>query len=203
MKRDQIRHHYESRLSPGLDSFEVLDWASRAAQEARFEVLARLLPHRAPHRPAVRLLDVGCGLADLRAYLTRRRCAVAYTGVDLTPGILHEANRRHPGTSLTLADVFAAPPFPPQTFDLVFASGVFNLRLGNNDHFLQQALPQLFDLAAECLVVNALHHRATHHYPHCHYYDPETIRNTLAPKVHRSECIDDYLENDFTLVFWR
>ena len=40
MKRTKaIRTHYEHRIGASRENFEVLDWASTASQQARFEVL--------------------------------------------------------------------------------------------------------------------------------------------------------------------
>jgi len=205
MKKDKIRRHYESRLDPERASYDILDWASPEAQQARFQVLGKILQARP--RPAggalPHLLDVGCGLADLHRFLHEQKLPVTYVGVDITPGILREAARRQPGCALALADVFAAAPFRPESFDYVFASGVFNLELGNNHEFIRQAVPGLCRLARVCAVVNFLHARTPQKYPHCHYSHPDDLRQSLKDLAPRIELIDHYLEADFTLVFWK
>ncbi len=237
-KRSHIHRHYESRVHPEREGFDVLDWASADAQHVRFAVLARLLRELPPHSeigmqhaeiPPLRLLDAGCGLADLRAYLqangftvdgdetirsvhsvTRQPDAriaalpnnpsVAYTGVDITPGILAEARRRQPDTQLLLADLFEEEPFPAHSFDVVFASGLFNLNLGNNDAFIRRGVPRLLNLASRLLVVNFLHVRTPHKYEHCHYTHPEELLKEFGPLAAHAEIVADYLPNDFTLV---
>jgi len=237
-KRSHIHRHYESRVEPEREGFDILDWASADAQQVRFAVLASQLRELAGHAESekrqaeifpLRLLDAGCGLADLRIYLRENgftvdgseiiRSAhlgkrptdvliaarqntppVAYTGVDITPGILAEARRRQPDAQLLLADLFAEEPFPPQSFDVVFASGLFNLNLGNNAEFIRQGVPRLFKLASRLLVVNFLHVRTAHQYDHCHYTHPEELLREFGPLAARAEIVADYLPNDFTLV---
>ena len=211
-KRAHIHRHYEPRVQPERESFDILDWGSACAQEARFAVLARLLREldcnaavasRQSKIPSLRLLDAGCGLADLRVYLRENGFAVAYTGVDITPGILAEARRRQPEATLQLADLFEEEPFPARSFDVVFASGLFNLNLGNNTAFIRQGVPRLFALASRLLVVNFLHVRAAHKYDHCHYAHPEELLREFGPLAAHAEVVADYLPNDFTLVLRR
>ncbi len=198
-----IRRHYEPRVAPSRPSYEILDWSSREAQEARFGVLLRVLRETFPQPPAPRLLDVGCGIADLAGYLEKHRFPVRYVGADIALKVLAEARRRYPGRSLLAADVFAAPPFPAQVFDACYCSGVFNLDLGNNAAFAVQALPRLLALAGRLAVANFLHQRCTRKYLSCYYFDPDYLVGEMSRLGLRVRVIDDYLENDFTLVLTR
>jgi len=203
----RIREHYEPLVHPEWESFRILDWSSREAQVARFRVLAEVL--QAPALRAVRvgsaplsLLDVGCGLTDLCTYLEERAVAARYFGVDITPGILREAHRRWPGRRLFRADMFTAAPFRPRTFDVAYCSGIFNLDLGNNRQFVRAALPRLMASVRGCVVANFLHSRARCPYAQCFYFEPEEICGYVEGKASGVELIDDYLENDFTVVIW-
>jgi len=223
--RERIHQHYTPRVQSHRDSFDILDWSSPEAQQARFRVLLRVLrgkefrghipeaaqnagthipgpvPLRAP--APYSLLDAGCGLADLRLFLLVHGVHAAYVGVDLTPAILREGRRRQPATHLVQADLFEAAPFRHRSFDVVFASGIFNLNLENNEAFVRKAVPALFGLARVCLVANFLHVRTSRKYPHCSYYCPAALSRDFATLTHRLELVDDYLDNDFSLVLWR
>ena len=196
----RIREHYERRVNANRPGYDILDWSSRESQHIRFDVLLGVL-RRAFVPPACpRLLDVGCGLADLAGYLEREHFDAAYVGADITHRVLGEARRRRPACALLQADVFADPPFRPRAFDVLYSSGVFNLKLGNNDAFVIRAIEALIPLGRELVVVNMLHRRTRHPYPHCHYFDPEEIVRGVDRPGLELEIIDDYLENDFTLV---
>ena len=199
----RIRRHYEARVAPHRETYDILDWSSREAQEVRFAVLLKVLRQNFAAGQRFRLLDVGCGMTDLAAFLDRHRVPLRYVGTDITLGVLAEARRRSPQRCLVAADVFTAPPFAARAFDVAYCSGVFNLSLGNNDDFALAALPRLLHLAGTVAVANFLHRRCRRQYEHCHYFDPEVLR---AAMVQRGLCvtlIDDYLENDFTLVLRR
>lgn len=106
----------------------------------------------APHlaRPGARLLDVGCGSADVTAYLAREAGpAVRAVGLDLKPLHLRDAPR---DVARVVGDVRALP-FGPRTFDVVTAS----LFLHHFDaHELPALLASLFERARGALVVSDL-----------------------------------------------
>ena len=205
--KDFIRAHYEQRVIPGRDSYDILDWGSRESQIARFHVLIDILVKykliQEGQALKYRILDVGCGLSDLCDMLQNLNLNMEYVGVDIVPRIIGEARRRHPRRQLLLADIFQREPFAPNTFGSAFCSGTFNLEMGNNREFVLHALRMMLPLVRDCLVVNFLHIRAREKYRHCHYFDPALIIDAVLPYVKDVELRDDYLENDFTLILWR
>ncbi len=207
MKRELIRAHYERRVLPGRDSYDILDWGNRESQLARFHVFMDVLIKYqliSASSPAAHLvLDIGCGLTDLCTVLGERRLPVMYTGVDIVPAILEEARRRHPDRHLLLADIFANEPFRPATFDTAFCSGTLNLKIGNNEDFARRAMAVMLPLVRQCLVINFLHCRAACKYDHCYYYVPDELLMAVPAEAREVEVIDDYLENDFTMVLWK
>ncbi|MCJ7544583.1 MAG: class I SAM-dependent methyltransferase [Phycisphaerae bacterium] len=194
-KKKIIRAHYEPRIEPGRASHDVLDWSDARAQQARFEVLLH-------HVDLVgkSLLDVGCGLGDLWAFLQAKGVRADYTGVDLLEKMALAARQKHPGGRFLCADVFDAQSLPGRRFDVVFCSGAFNLNLGNNREFLPRAAGRLLELTNEAVVFNLLHHRTATRYDHCFYYDPAEVRAALEPLGWNVQIVEDYLPNDFTVI---
>lgn len=201
-KARRIKTHYERRIEPCRASYDVLDWGTRESQLARFRVLLDVLQRDPVPSETPSLLDVGCGLTDLCSFLEQCRFPIAYTGVDLTPGILAEARRRHPGRRLIQADVFEGGPFRVDEFDVTYCSGVFNLQLGNNDAFARRGLECLARYASCRAVANFLHIRTRDQHEHCHYFDPDELMAHAATLAQRVKLIEDYLRNDFTIVMW-
>ncbi|MDR5867106.1 malonyl-ACP O-methyltransferase [Halomonas koreensis] len=96
--RDRVAHAF-SRAAPHYQ-------ARARAQQAMGERLLAGLPARAE-----RVLDLGCGPGEMTAELARRYAGGdAVTGLDLAPGMLEEARRRH-GTTIRwlCADAEALP----------------------------------------------------------------------------------------------
>jgi len=200
MRHNKIREHYAPRICAGDPGWKMLDWASEEGQRLRFEALVKTLRGGWGHPPSI--LDVGCGTADLFAYLQNEMPGIRYTGVDLLEEIVAEARRRHPGAEVLQGDVFKENVFPPRSFDVVFCSGVFNLELGNNEAFAEHALPVLRALARRVVVVNFLHARAENKFEGCHYYTPEKIVALCARLAPVVELDEGYLESDFTVVMF-
>jgi len=198
VSRKKIRTHYEHRISPHRESYDILDWSDAASQQARFEVLAKHVELRGK-----RLLDVGCGLGDLLTFLRSREMDVDYTGVDLLEKMTTEAGRRNPGGRFICADVFdpaADQPFEPESFDVVFCSGAFNLNLGNNIQFIPLAARRMLGLSGCCVVFNLLHKRQAAEEERYFHWDPAEVLKLLQPLDCDCQIIDDYLPNDFTVL---
>lgn len=195
-----IRGHYEPRITPDRQSYDVHDWADAASQHTRFEVLAA-----AVELAGKCLLDVGCGLGDLLGFLDRRRVDVDYTGVDIVQKMIVSARARHRAGRFLCADVFAADPaeiaeIADRRYDVVYCSGTFNLDLGNNREFLPRAVGRLLDLTDGHVVFNLLHARSADQYSHCFYFEPADVLRLLEPLGCRCDIIDDYLPADFTVL---
>ena len=196
-KKQRIQQHYEPRITPGRPNYDVLDWANPTSQQARFVVLADNVDLAGRS-----LLDVGCGLGDLLAFLKQRRVEVDYTGVDLIERMVQAARQQHGDATFVQADVFRADPFDGRRFDVVFCSGALNLNLGNNREFLPVAVEQLLTFANDQVVFNLLHARSSYKEPAYAYHDPADVLRRLAHLPCSMHIRDDYLPNDFT-VFCR
>jgi len=196
----KILKHYEPRIDSDLANFEILDWASGASQTARFAALADNVPLSGKS-----LLDVGCGLGDLWAFLKQRSLEVDYTGVDISEKMLSAARKRHENIRFVCADLFAdcgqdSIPFGPGTFDVVFSSGTFNLNLGNNISFLPAAIDRLREFSHQYIVFNLLHIRTPQQSSRYAYYDPAVVMEQITLDQWSTQLLEDYLQNDFTVI---
>ena len=194
-KIKKIHSHYEHRITPERENFDVLDWACAESQQTRFAVLADNVDLTGRS-----LLDIGCGLGDLWAFLNERGAGVDYTGVDIIEKMVLAARDRYPNGRFVLGDVFGADPFGGRTFDVVFCSGAMNLNLGNNRKFLPVAVSRMLDLAGETVAVNLLHARAAGRDRTYFYHDPDDVRELLAHLPCEIHILQDYLPNDFTVI---
>lgn len=191
----KIRSHYEHRITSERENFDVLDWSCAESQQTRFAVLADNVD-----LAGASLLDIGCGLGDLWAFLNERGIDVDYTGVDILEKMVLAARDRHTDARFIRADVFGADPFGGRTFDVVFCSGAMNLNLGNNRRFLPVAVARMLELANRTAVVNLLHARAAASDRTYFYHDPGDVGQLLSHLPCEIRIIQDYLPNDFTVI---
>ena len=195
--RQVATNHYAPRVNRERENFDILDWGDREAQFKRFEVLSNELDLKDQT-----LLDIGCGLGDLFAYLKSvNNIPAKYVGTDLVSEMIELAKEKQPTCEFYCCDVLAENP-ATITFDTVFCSGVFNLRTDDNIGFLNYALTALEKLTTtnSKIVFNFLHQRTEKQYDHCFYYNPEVVKKMFLNFYSNVKIIDNYLPNDFTIV---
>lgn len=109
----------------------------------------------------VSLLDVGCGLAHLHAYMQRQppRRPIAYSGLDLSRRMLAIAREKFPKVRFYELDLLAGRGGLPQ-FDYVVMNGVFtykaDLTYEEMLSYWQALLPRAFELAERGLAFNVM-----------------------------------------------
>jgi len=109
-------------------ALEAAGWSERAGAYDRLTaritaVLAEPLLDAAGVAAGTRVLDLGCG-PGVVCGLAARRGALP-TGADVSPGMLAEARRRHPGLAFLEADAVALP-FDDAAFDACVGGFVLN-----------------------------------------------------------------------------
>lgn len=204
-RRQRILNHYQTRVKDDREWYDILDWGSRQAQIMRFQALAGVLGDKRYQvgskdgkKPA--LLDIGCGFGELASFLENRNIFVDYTGIDICTAFVEAAKNHNPTLNLIVGDAFFQPPLKSGIFDLVFASGTLNLQVEEHDKFVTMALARMVDLSRSLVAVNFLHVRTVDKYEHCRYYKPDDIEQMLPARAVVIDVIDEYLENDFTVL---
>lgn len=197
-KLETIRKYYESKMGKGLPDYGVLGWESEEAQNLRFEILLSAVGLQGKS-----LLDVGCGMGNLLQYLKGKNIEVSYTGIDILDSMIEQARLKNQGALFHTSDIFKNNIFPNNSFDIIYASGIFNIDLGNNSEFLPKAVELLLDISKEAVVFNLLHCDSPGRENGYCYFHPDEIRSMVEgfqDKVERLDIIEAYLHNDFTVV---
>ncbi len=198
-KLEIIKTYYEDNLSKGLPEYGILGWESEEAQRLRFDMLLESVGLEGR-----KLLDVGCGTGNLLEYIISKDIHVDYTGVDILDIMIEQARSKQlAAAKFYHVDLFKNNLFENGSFDVIYASGIFNLNLGNNRTFLIQALELFLRLSGEAVVFNLLHVDSPDREDKYHYFSPGEvgeILNSFSSKIKKVELIESYLKNDFTVV---
>jgi SAM-dependent methyltransferase len=193
-----IEDAFRAGLAAHGERPEGVLWNSVAAQERRFEQLARLLPPTARFS----LIDYGCGYGALADYLARRGFTCDYLGYDLLPEMVAAAQRRAPHAARFTA---AAAELPP--VDYVVASGIFNLRAAVPDGewlaFILRTLDRFDALSRRGFAFNALtrYSDPPKMRPELYYADPLRLFDHCKTRYARNVALlHDYDLYDFTIL---
>jgi Methylase involved in ubiquinone/menaquinone biosynthesis len=194
----RITKHFSSLLASHGMSPQSLDWGSQQTQEARFAALADIadLANTA-------ILDVGCGLADLHAWLLARGVPHRYTGVDVTQAMAAQAAARFPDAEVLHAEALKAAGLEDRQFDYVFASGIFYLRQNDPMAYLQSAVAKMFAMCRRGIAFNSLSSWSSRQDPQEFYADPLLTAAHCRTLSSRLVLRHDYHPGDFTIYLYR
>lgn len=198
MDDNKLNVEYYSQLYERFgDSPLALDWGSVQSQEGRFRVLASV-----GNLEGARILDVGCGLAHFYDWLKRQDIRVNYTGVEMTPALAEQAALRFPDARIICAD-FQSFAAPPESFDFVFASGIFAHRHSGPERYLEASVEKMFGLCCRGVAFNSLSGWALERSSGEFHADPVAVLGFCRRLTCRLGFRHDYHPHDFTVFLYR
>jgi 2-polyprenyl-3-methyl-5-hydroxy-6-metoxy-1,4-benzoquinol methylase len=188
---------YSERIAQHGYDVRALGWGSRESQARRFAVLGEVgkLTGRS-------VLDVGCGLGDLYAWMRRKRLRVRYTGVDITPGMVDKARARFPRTQFRVCDVLDHSQ-PVAAHDYVLSSGIFTHHSASASEFLEAMVRRMFDLSKQGLAFNCLSGWAERKERGEYHADPLKVVSLCRKLTTRVVLRHDYHPRDFTVYLYK
>lgn len=194
----KIHSYYIPKLKDHHQDFQILGWEDKESQLKRFEVLtgAVNLHDRS-------ICDVGCGLGSLLEYFTKKNIQTDYTGIDLIPELINKARTKHTTGHFICSNFFEENGFEPDTFDIIYSSGMFNINLGNNMQILKEALLKFSRLGKKHIIFNLLHFHSPAPEPDYFYYNPQKVKKMIEKldiTIKKVTIISGYLSNDFTVL---
>jgi SAM-dependent methyltransferase len=190
---------YERRLREHGHSPATLGWGKPGREHVRFQVMADVVREV----DAASVLDVGCGFADLFDHLAAQGWTGDYHGVDIVPGLLAEARRRHPDLDLREADIAAYAP--DDAFDVVVASGVFNARLRGEDNtaHIARSVERMYALCRRAICVDFMSTYVDFQHPDAWHTDPAWALGLGHALSRRLRLRHDYMPFEFALIVYR
>lgn len=144
-----VAAHFERTLHEHGPTARGVDWRDDSSRAERFRQLDRLALE-----PGVEsICELGCGYGAYLEHLRRAGFAGRYVGVDITPAMIGAALAQFPDDRFELG----ADPVPA---DVVVASGIFNVRTGNDEArwaaHVDRTVDAMWRAAARGLVFNVL-----------------------------------------------
>lgn len=195
--KQRIIERYDARLSEHGTQFSALASGTEERRAVRFQVLSEVGISSGDS-----VLDLGCGFGDFAAFLTDRGIDADYTGYDINPKLIEEAERRYPGRRFEVRDVLEES-FPQ--FDYVVSSSCFNLcRLDEDNYgFVERILSTSYEHARKGVSIDFLTSYVDYPSMEGFHYEPERVFAMAKKLTKRVLLRHDYPLFEFNVYLYR
>ena len=155
--------------------------------------------------PSLSVLDYGCGLGFLLTHLRNNGFQNAYTGVDLVPEFVSACENKHADDGASSFAVIGENQPLQCPYDIVFASGVFNLRSHDDaEASLEYALSRLsslFEICNKVLICDFMTSHVDFVQEGAQHFDPGDMLTYAIQNLSRRSLIrHDLLPYEFSLI---
>jgi SAM-dependent methyltransferase len=195
---NDLKKYYESQLRRYLEPEKRVGWNTAESQRVRFEEFIRIGSLKSS-----KVLDIGCGLGAFWSYLKEKKITAQYTGIDLFPEVIQEAQKLYPDAKFEVRHILSRP-YPAQTFDYSFLSGVFNVKVKDNWLYTKTMLRQVLRQTKKAVAFNILNADSGLKESNRFVVTPQEItamgRSLGVKKTH---LLDHYHHLDLTLFLYR
>lgn len=181
------------------DDVKSLEWGSKVSQEKRFKILCEI-----GNLDNTSILDVGCGMGDLYYFLKQKRIRFRYTGYDIFPDFIKIAKKKYPMANFKIKDILTQKE--NKKFDYVFSSGLFNVKVGNNEDFVKKMLKKMFEICKKGVGVNFQSIYCDKEYLNdedTYFFSPEKVLFTAFQLNRKIILRHDYMPHDFTIYIYK
>ncbi len=192
--KKELISFYDRHLKDFGDSPQSVRWTP-SGQMRRYETLL----HIAGDLNAKRILDFGCGKGDFLGFLKEKGISVEYMGVDINANLITLAQKKFPEADFVSMDIDETDI--AHRFDVIFACGVFNLRIAGIEESMKNAACRLFDMCSEALHLNLLTHYVPMRSVELFYVKPEEILQFAIDRLSRTVTLRNQAEDIYLSVF--
>ncbi len=190
-EQKRINKFYNDLLAKhGTKSAKTLDWIKVQDQLLRFKVLCNIgdINKRS-------VLDVGCGVGDLYAYLSLHFDNFKYLGIDINPVFIEKAYEKYPKAKFSVGEIFDVT----KNFDYIFASGSLSFNFPGAEKYYFDSIRKMYALAKCGVAFNMLDSRFYSETKVYKVYNYKDIAKFCATITDKYEIILGYQEGDFTV----
>lgn len=190
--------HRDRLRSTAHPSVHALGWKDMEGQQKRFDILTAV-----GELSDCVVMDMGCGLGDLKPFLDEKFRNVVYLGIDHVPEFVHEANRRHGSAVNTFfhQSDFITDGLPE--VDYVLASGALSYR-SDNRLFPYTIIRKMYALARKGIAFNLLDEDGFVSETLLTAYNKDEVLHFCKVLAEdKAVCVTGYLPDDFTIMMYK
>ncbi len=196
-----VRDYYREKISTFGPTPQGVDWNGIESQTLRFELQYELAKSQ---RSGFRnILDFGCGYGEFATFLLKQRFSGEYTGFDLVQDSIEIARKSFQAESNVR---FETELDSKDYFDILFASGVFNVSYGSHQDWLSMHVKDTLKFMvsfSDTLVLNFLKPNPTRASVNLFFPSKDEIESVLPEGFELKMLIDDYNLWEWTTIIER
>jgi SAM-dependent methyltransferase len=154
------------------------------------------------------ILDYGCGLGYLYEYLKPKYSNLNYHGYDLMPEFISHCKDKFTDEKANFLVVQPSKNYDNDEFDVVFVSGVFNLKSSESEadskHYAFSKIKELYSCSKELFICDFPSQYVDFKQPGAQHFDVGEITSFCVNNLSRKFIIrHDKLPYEFTLIAWK
>jgi len=199
---EPLKEHFRRQIDQYDDPARACSWRDADVARRNFAAVSQLFAHETN---PFSVYEVGCGFATLGEFLSEHYPLATYSGSDLLPEMIDRAKARNTAANVEQRDILVNPPV--QQYDYVVISGLFNLRMSNDDEswftFVKSMLRAAFGIAKKGLASNFLTSYVDFKRELGYYQEPGRVFDFAERELSRfSEIRHYYYPWEFTLLVY-
>jgi ubiquinone/menaquinone biosynthesis C-methylase UbiE len=193
---------YNQRMADldGEVGIRILSSGTKERREDRLKVLTDI-----GVTDGVKVLDVGCGLADYFTYLKELGIKIDYTGVDINEKLISNAKSIYPSEIDLQVRDFLEHPFKEEEFDFVVCSQVLNLRIEgvDNTQLAKEFLSEMYRISKVAVACDFITNYTDFQEDYLYYHSPEELFGFSKSITKRVSLRHDLKSYEFCLHLFK
>lgn len=192
----RIASYYDDLVNRYGHDPRAVDASSEASLLLRYQALADV-----GDMTGRSVLEVGCGLGGLGHYLTQRFDDVRYLGIDISPRMVEEGRKAHPGLDLQQRNLLQIDD--GDRWDFVLAQGIFYLLGDEAEPQSQRLMAKMFSVAEVAVAFTAISSWSPSHEEAEFYMDPAWTLSYCRTLTARLVLRHDYHPGDMAVYLYK
>lgn len=176
--KKELLNFYNRHLKDFSDLPQAVRWTPEG-QKKRYDKIFSI----AGDLSGKHILDFGCGKGDFLGFLKEKSIAINYCGIDINENLITLAKKKFPDAEFIAIDIEEEEFY--RKFDIIFACGVFNLRIAGIETTIKNILRKLFNLCKEAMHINFLTYYVPRRNVEMFYVKPEEILSFAITELSR------------------
>jgi len=191
---ESLAEYFNQRVTKFGPSTDALQWNSTYSQDTRYHVLMNDLPAQVKF-----ICDLGCGCGDLYHYIKKYNLDYDYVGLDISANMIVAAQQAYPAGDFRCLSFDQCVSV--DKFDVVIASGVFNLKCDNHEQYVLDTIETMLAKARYQVRFNMLSDKTVRRVSDNKfvYVNVEQMQQQLNT-ICECQVVEGYLPNDVMFI---